>query len=1585
MNYKWIIIISILLLVLSVATVSASDLDDNYVTESLAVDDLFEFSEIQYSNELAISPGTFDDLQVEINNALAGSVLNLTRDYNGAYGSRIQLNKDLTIDGKGHTLNCLNAEGCSAFYSSSGNIVLKNLIIINGHNDYTDNGGAIYITGSAQYTLENCIFQCNWADDYGGAIYNGVNKPLTIRDSLFELNNVDDEDGGAIYSEGEVFIENSQFYNNNAECRGGAIYATKNVHVTNSILRSNWLGDTLSDCCGGAIFTSMDVFVDGSTFRNNNAFDYGGAIYARAVTITGNDKRSVFSGNNAFDNDGGAIYAQEVIIENADFFENHAKALGGAIFSNSIINARSCEFNRNSANTTIIFKSLGGALYSIGDIVLNDCNFSNNFAGDVGGAIYSLGALYADNCLCDSNSVGLSDVYFNSAGAFYSIGDMKISNSIFANNKAIDDGGALASNSTIIVTNCRFESNTASKSRISSESNALEGRLRHKGGGAINAIQDVFVYNCTFDSNEALEYGGAIFANRVFIDTDFNHSSLFRKNSVFSSQGGAIYAESEVIAVNTIFSRNIVSHGDGGAIYSDSNADVRHCLFEYNTANISGGAIYADDDVNVDNCTFIGNYAFDSGGAIYADTITIANTPSYFINNTANICQGGAIYADKLNNDVKYAVFVNNRAGEKAQFSDDGGAIYIDDESHITFESCLFINNYCTDEGGAIYFGDYDSELSLINNIFIGNNAGDQGTAVFNFGKYVTIKNNWWGEDFIDFDNVLVECHGLSSNEDHYDVDPLRARLTIGATDMGINYTIPVQFSLISAFDEKIHPKLIGLENFIFESDHLGKFSDYYYGDNGLEASYTPKESGNHKISVNKLFNPDKELVGYVNVDNSSGRYGDTQVIGNTDLTFTHFQEMVNNAPEAFFLDLNNDFIFYGADNVLNDKNGILINKNIVINGHGHSFDAKSMSGIFQSSTGHVTLRNIVFKNGYQGNAANGGAIRILEDARYTIENCTFDSNLAKHDGGAIYNEGRDLEIWDSTFVNNRATGYRLLFDCDGGAIHSKAYTYINNCVFKNNFASDNGGAIYATGNLEISTSHPSYFEYNTANKGKGGAIYTNAFTNTVKYASFIANTAGVGAIISDDGGAIYINDENYVTFESCLFANNHCTDEGGAIYLDDADSHLNLTNNIFIGNAADEGQAVFNCGYYDLINNNFWGGNNPSSENDILIEWKNILEKNKHHSDSNPLRMDLVFDKKEYPVNNTFDGNVRFYKSNNDLFNGELSGLESVVLSSNPKMESIKKDSGVNTVHGEFTPNKLGNHYISANLFDYYVSKSISVFGIEISADEVTTFTNVPVTFKVHLDGDKQHTANQKVRVSFFKDYDLVTDANGDASITFDELNLDVGKYRVDISSNGFAGESAVNIITTIFAEDVVQIHGDHVEFKAQFTNNSGDFLKMSTQVQFLLDGNPHYSVIKDNEGNALVDFYSVSRGEHKVVVVNPDNGESKTYRIVILMGSNGNDNGTNNQNQEIPDDNNGDAVEANSLTGDLYYGNSLFDDNGVSGDNGNTTNQSANSPVSKAIDNPQTNGGDNNLWWIILAILAVLAAGGIIKKYKS
>ena len=76
---KKILFISLLLLILSVAAVSAADFDND--VDLMGNEESFSLNsiEIQDSNDLSASAGTFDDLQAEINNAPSKSVLNLTR------------------------------------------------------------------------------------------------------------------------------------------------------------------------------------------------------------------------------------------------------------------------------------------------------------------------------------------------------------------------------------------------------------------------------------------------------------------------------------------------------------------------------------------------------------------------------------------------------------------------------------------------------------------------------------------------------------------------------------------------------------------------------------------------------------------------------------------------------------------------------------------------------------------------------------------------------------------------------------------------------------------------------------------------------------------------------------------------------------------------------------------------------------------------------------------------------------------------------------------------------------------------------------------------------------------------------------------------------------------------------------------------------------------------------------------------------------------------------------------------------------------------------------------------------------------
>jgi predicted outer membrane repeat protein len=259
---------------LAISAVSAAD---NTTSDAASVEKTDEIISVETTdenvsveeNQAILSEnndvGTFNDLQTEINNATEGSVLNLTRDYNGAYSSRIQLDKDLTIDGQGHTLDCLGEGECIAFYSTSGTITLKNLKIINGHNDFNNKGGAIHIEGSAQYTIINCTFNNNWAEDYGGAIYS--TGDLDIINSTFKSNTVEDDNGGAIYCEKSVYLENCLFEKNHANVDGGAIYTKNNVNVTkNTQFLSNEATEASSQCYGGAIRSEGNVEVDHATF-----------------------------------------------------------------------------------------------------------------------------------------------------------------------------------------------------------------------------------------------------------------------------------------------------------------------------------------------------------------------------------------------------------------------------------------------------------------------------------------------------------------------------------------------------------------------------------------------------------------------------------------------------------------------------------------------------------------------------------------------------------------------------------------------------------------------------------------------------------------------------------------------------------------------------------------------------------------------------------------------------------------------------------------------------------------------------------------------------------------------------------------------------------------------------------------------------------------------------------------------------------------------------------------------------------------------------------------------------------------------
>lgn len=353
MKIKNIVLIFIIGILFSVSVVSAADADSTNIIQSSDVDDgckvinndecnanLMKFSafnavgkssKIYYHNGL-------DQLQKEVNNAESNSTLYLNHDYKGNYNECVKINKNLTIDGQGHTIDCRNKFNCRAFESVSGNVTLKNLKITNS------NIGAILISGNAQYTIENCTF-INNKGHQGAAITNHAGTTLNIKDSLFKFNNATDL-GGAIYTDGVLNMENCKVISNSANNSGGAIFAKKEVTIIGSELSNNrandrggalssegkvvLINDTLNgnvaEICGGGVYTSNNIDVLNSTCSNNKANISGGALLGDIITIkdTGNT-RSKFI-NNSVIYDGGALYGMSsVLLTHVDFCCNNAK------------------------------------------------------------------------------------------------------------------------------------------------------------------------------------------------------------------------------------------------------------------------------------------------------------------------------------------------------------------------------------------------------------------------------------------------------------------------------------------------------------------------------------------------------------------------------------------------------------------------------------------------------------------------------------------------------------------------------------------------------------------------------------------------------------------------------------------------------------------------------------------------------------------------------------------------------------------------------------------------------------------------------------------------------------------------------------------------------------------------------------------------------------------------------------------------------------------------------------------------------------------------------------------------------------
>ena len=1124
------------------------------------------FNWVGAGGNLNLNIRTFTDLQNAIGLVTGTLTLNqnvaLTTKEAANFTNGITINKDITIDGKGHTIDAKNL-GRIFSIGEGFTVTLTNATLINGK---ADKGGAIYNDGSL--TLSDVKLSDNAADGYGGAVFN--NGELVVSDSVFDSNDIVnrgsasvDYGGAAIYNwkEGTLKVTNSNFINNiknykNGDNLVGAIATIGNATVSGSNFVNN------SGRWGGAISaTGAELRKNSSTLTvSNTIFKDNSALYAGAVYIWGSNYNiadCVFDNNTAFgkgnmtpnNNNGGALVVSQV----SRFNEPITGTISGSKFTN------------NKAQ-------YGGAAYfNKGFVTITDSVFENNVATAEGGAVDFSHASVKDLVVSINNSSFVGNKA-PVAGAIFTNVDSKITNSNFINNSAAKIGGAICNVNDLTVENSKFVNNTPQAIHNSKE--------LHLGIETFTDLQnaiDLVDGILTLDSDivmaddEAAGFVGGVAINKDIVIDGKGHT-------ISAEDLGRIFSIGEGFTVTLTNATLINGKADkGGAIYNDGSLTLSDVKLSDNAADGYGGAVFNNGELVVSDSVFDsndivnrGSASVDYGGAAiynwYDGVLTVSG--SNFTNNIKNYkngdCLVGAV-ATIGDATISDSYFVNNAGRWGGAITTSGALIAGDDVNTLTVSGSTFKENGGLYGAGIFVWG---SDFTVSDCVFDKNTASGKGNMTPN-------NNNGAAIEVTDTNKAIagiITGSNFTNNKAQYGgaIDICEGNIKITDSEF-VNNSADVEGGAIDISTVKGNPEVsISGSKFINNS-----------------ASY-----GGAIVNVKDLTVRNTEFVN--NTPDAIFNY--VGFGGNLDLGIENFTDLQNAIGLVTGTLTLNQNVVMTDDEAANFVNGVIINKNIRIDGKGHTIDAKNLGRIFEIDGGFaVTLTNVTLTN---GKADNGGAIYnfgnldlvhvnfVNNTAKYggaimnyayglVLDDSTFTNNTAKI-GGAIYNSADCFVVGNSTFANNTATS-------NGGVIFNYGIGFVvGNSTFVNNSAADGAGAILNGGRGFVVGN--STFANNTATS-KGGAIYNYGIGFVVGNSTFANNTA-------EDAGAVYNEGDNSVVGNS-TFVNNTATSIGGAIINN---GKLVVDNSAFEDNAANYyGGAIFNWDDLQVTNSAFDG-------NDILV-----------------------------------------------------------------------------------------------------------------------------------------------------------------------------------------------------------------------------------------------------------------------------------------------------------------------------------------------------------------------------------------------
>lgn len=528
-------------------------------------------------------------------------------------------------------------------------------------------------------------------------------------------------DGGAIFTDELLTLDDVVIEQNRSGGMGGAIYSTAMLTINSSTI-----DDNSADGDGGGVHSEGGVVIDSSTVSNNSSGDEGGGI---SVAGEGTDiviTSSTISGNTA-EGDGGGLHSLDVNprrfrLFHSTVFQNVSGGSGGGIYEydgvlfldHTIIAGNTAASEAadidsiNFLNTPVVIAK-NSLIGSDGGANIN--SFGGNQIGSAGNPINPMLLPLADN------------------------GGPTMTNLPGPGSPAVNAGDPEFSGPP------EFDQRGEGFRRVDAGDGRIDIGAVESAGFALDLIVDTLADESDGDFStgdlslrEAIEQANAADGDDRITFADTLPDGLIELNPVL----GELAVTGSVIIDASTHSITIDAAAgqpqplvdgagvrlfrlDDGDSENQINVEIVGLTLTGGNVDGDGGAIHSVENLTLRNVSLLANGATNDGGGLYHSTGSLTLEQTTIANNEAGSDGGGLYTNTELEDSTGHFVHVTVSGNTAA---DDGGGLFNFD-GLLTIEHSTFTDNTAAYGGGIVSFGDPFTKTSLASSIVAGNQGLD--------------------------------------------------------------------------------------------------------------------------------------------------------------------------------------------------------------------------------------------------------------------------------------------------------------------------------------------------------------------------------------------------------------------------------------------------------------------------------------------------------------------------------------------------------------------------------------------------------------------------------------------------------------------------------------------------------------------------------------------------------------------------------------------------------------------------------------------------------------------------------------------